>query len=78
LATRIQTPAFLPEFRYTFNEYLLFDVNAPAVVTAVYFVYYLILEPFAAVSLSYVIDASVVPSDIGPSCCTHRKWRYHY
>jgi len=48
LATRIQTPTFLPEFRYTFNEYLLFDLNTPAVVTAIYLVYYLILEPFAA------------------------------
>lgn len=48
LATRIQTPAFFPEFRYTFNEYLLFDLNTPAVVTAIYVVYYLILEPFAA------------------------------
>ncbi|KAG1874729.1 hypothetical protein DFJ58DRAFT_650948 [Suillus subalutaceus] len=48
LATRIQTPTFLPEFRYTFNEYLLFDLNTPAVVTAIYIVYYLILEPFAA------------------------------
>ncbi|KAG2077715.1 DUF962-domain-containing protein [Suillus decipiens] len=48
LATCIQTPAFLPAFRYTLNEYLLFDLNTPAVVTVIYLVYYLALEPFAA------------------------------
>lgn len=48
LATRIQTPAFLPEIRYTFNEYLVFDMNTPAMVTAIYLLYYLILEPIAA------------------------------
>ncbi|KAG1907491.1 uncharacterized protein F5891DRAFT_374127 [Suillus fuscotomentosus] len=48
LATRIQTPAFLPVFRYTFNEYLSFDLNTSAVVAAIYLGYYIILEPFAA------------------------------
>ncbi|KAG1753747.1 uncharacterized protein EDB91DRAFT_1099659 [Suillus paluster] len=48
LATRIPSPSFLPEVRYTFNEYLVFDMNTPAVGTTLYFVYYFILEPIAA------------------------------
>ncbi|KAJ8592095.1 DUF962-domain-containing protein [Rhizopogon salebrosus TDB-379] len=48
LLTRTPNPAFLPEVHYAFNEYFVFDMNVPAVLTAFYLVYYLILEPIAA------------------------------
>jgi hypothetical protein len=58
LLTRTPNPAFLPEVRYAFNEYFVFDMNVPAVLTAFYLVYYLILEPIAAVRLP---------------CCNHAR-----
>ncbi|KAG7097224.1 hypothetical protein E1B28_004595 [Marasmius oreades] len=47
LSTDLPT-TFLPKVHYDINEYLAFDLNIPALVTAFYIVYYLILEPFAA------------------------------
>ncbi|KAK7470946.1 hypothetical protein VKT23_002361 [Stygiomarasmius scandens] len=48
LTADLPRPSFLPEIHYDFNEYLAFDLNFPAVFTVVYILYYLILEPVAA------------------------------
>ncbi|KAH7888014.1 hypothetical protein F5I97DRAFT_1805740 [Phlebopus sp. FC_14] len=48
LAARIPLPAFLPTPHHIFNEYLAFELNTPALVTAFYLVYYTILDPVAA------------------------------
>lgn len=39
----------LPDYRLTINQYMLFDLNIPAVLASVYMAYYFILEPIAAV-----------------------------
>jgi hypothetical protein len=49
LTSAIPVPEFVPAVRYTFNDYFVFDLNAPAIHAALYLVYYLLLEPFAAV-----------------------------
>ncbi|RXW21169.1 hypothetical protein EST38_g4669 [Candolleomyces aberdarensis] len=41
-------PAFFPKIHYPINEYLVFDLNWPAVVASLYIGYYFLLEPFAA------------------------------
>ncbi|OJA13199.1 hypothetical protein AZE42_10427 [Rhizopogon vesiculosus] len=48
LLTLIPHPTFLPDIRYAFNEFLVFDMNTSAIFTAFYLAYYLILEPIAA------------------------------
>ena len=50
LTTLIPSPSFLPSAHYVFNNFLIFDLNTSALVTAFYLLYYLILEPVAAVS----------------------------
>ncbi|KAH7916760.1 DUF962-domain-containing protein [Hygrophoropsis aurantiaca] len=49
LSTRIPVPASFPTVHYSISDYLVFDFNTPAITTAVYLVYYLILEPVAAI-----------------------------
>jgi len=49
LLTPIPSPAFLPDIHYRLNEYFVFDMNVPAMLSALYLVYYVILEPIAAV-----------------------------
>ncbi|KAF8558797.1 DUF962-domain-containing protein [Imleria badia] len=49
LATLIPSPPFLPSTHYVVNNFLIFDMNTPALVTAFYLSYYLILEPVAAI-----------------------------
>ncbi|THV05454.1 DUF962-domain-containing protein [Dendrothele bispora CBS 962.96] len=48
LASDFSHLSFLPEIHHVFNEYLVFDLNIPAIFTFVYIIYYLILEPVAA------------------------------
>jgi len=49
LTSTIPVPEFVPAVRHTFNDYFVFDLNVPAIHAALYLVYYLLLEPFAAV-----------------------------
>lgn len=44
-------PSFVPTYRHAFNDYLLFDTNYATLMAVIYIVYYLLLEPIAAVSL---------------------------
>ncbi|EIW82523.1 DUF962-domain-containing protein [Coniophora puteana RWD-64-598 SS2] len=48
IATRIPTPSFFPYVHHEFNEYFVFDLNAPAVAALLYQSYYFALEPVAA------------------------------
>ncbi|KAN0097276.1 Protein of unknown function (DUF962) domain containing protein [Tylopilus felleus] len=48
LITLIPSPPFLPSTHHVFNDFLIFDLNTSALVTAFYLSYYLILEPVAA------------------------------
>ncbi|EEB94059.1 hypothetical protein MPER_07197 [Moniliophthora perniciosa FA553] len=50
LLADVPTPEFLPNIHHECYEYLAFDMNIPAVLSAFYISYYLILEPSAAVS----------------------------
>jgi hypothetical protein len=74
----IPNPSFLPEIHYTFNEYLVFDMNVSAVLTAVYLAYYFILEPIAAVRLLCCKSSPATSPDACFSCSTRRSWCYHY
>lgn len=47
LGTRLPPPTFLPSTHYVFNEYMIFETNAPALTMALYMVYYAILDPVA-------------------------------
>ncbi|KAG9317643.1 hypothetical protein JVU11DRAFT_1854 [Chiua virens] len=49
LATRIPSPSFLPSVHHVFSDYLVFDLNTPAITTAFYLTYYLILDSTAAI-----------------------------
>ncbi|KAG6335042.1 hypothetical protein ID866_4044 [Astraeus odoratus] len=48
LSTRLPRPAFLPPIQYVFNDYMIFETNAPFVTAIIYMVYYFILDPVAA------------------------------
>jgi len=49
LITLVPSPSFLPPAHYVINSYLVFDVKTPALVTAFYLLYYLLLDPVAAI-----------------------------
>jgi len=53
----VGTPDFFPEIHYVFHKYLIFDFNWPAVQALVYILYYMILEPVAA--LLYVPQMTI-------------------
>jgi len=49
LSTLLPSPSFLPSAHYVFNNYLVFDMKTPALTTAFYLSYYLLLDPVAAI-----------------------------
>jgi len=48
LASELPVPSFIPEVHHRINNYLRFDLNLAAIHAGLYFIYYLILEPTAA------------------------------
>jgi uncharacterized membrane protein YGL010W len=48
LASQLPVPSSLPDIHYKINDYLIFDLNIPAILAAIYFLYYFALEPLAA------------------------------
>ncbi|THH33832.1 hypothetical protein EUX98_g354 [Antrodiella citrinella] len=52
LFTNVSTKGFLPDISYRFNDYLAFQLNLPTIHALISIVYYLLLEPSAAVSTS--------------------------
>jgi len=52
-------PPFMPTVHYTFNDYLVFDLNYATIHAALYLVYYFILEPVAAVRNSTVLRSAI-------------------
>ena len=49
LACDIPMPSFIPTFHAEFGRFLIFDFNVTAIITLLYFSYYLALDPVAAV-----------------------------
>ncbi|TFK27004.1 DUF962-domain-containing protein [Coprinopsis marcescibilis] len=49
LTAPLPTLRFFPDIHYELHKYLVFDLNWPAIVAALYIGYYLILEPVAAI-----------------------------
>lgn len=49
MSTRIPFPSFVPPIHHEFNEYMVFDLKFPSIMAGAYLLYYLALEPFAAV-----------------------------
>lgn len=54
LTTLIPSP-FLPSAQYVFSKYLVFDMNTPTLVAAVYLSYYTLLEPVSAVGSQMIL-----------------------
>ncbi|KAJ3550487.1 hypothetical protein NM688_g5066 [Phlebia brevispora] len=50
LTANIPLPDAIPPVHYKVNDYLIFDLNFPALWAASYVLYYLILDPIAAIS----------------------------
>lgn len=48
-ASQLPLPSLIPVVRYSLNDYFHFDLNWAAIHAGLYFVYYLVLEPVAAV-----------------------------
>ncbi|KAJ3565802.1 hypothetical protein NP233_g7411 [Leucocoprinus birnbaumii] len=48
LATQIPVPSLIPAIHHKFNDYLVFDLNWPSIHAGLYLLYYLALEPVAA------------------------------
>ncbi|KAJ7095103.1 hypothetical protein B0H15DRAFT_828085 [Mycena belliarum] len=48
MASQIPVPAFVPAIHHSFSDHLVFDLNYSAIHAALYLVYYLALEPIAA------------------------------
>ncbi|KAJ8523002.1 hypothetical protein ONZ45_g524 [Pleurotus djamor] len=63
MATRIPMPEAVPKVHHVFNEYLVFDLNAPAIHAGLYFLYYLMLEPVAAVLYAPQLAFSVLTAN---------------
>lgn len=53
LASTLPTPPFFPDFHYTFNPYMSFEINWSTIVMGLYLAYYYALEPLAAVRIYY-------------------------
>ncbi|KAG6907835.1 hypothetical protein DXG01_007217 [Tephrocybe rancida] len=49
MASELPVPSFVPEVHHRINDYLCFDLNLSAIHAGLYLVYYLILEPTAAI-----------------------------
>ncbi|KAI9574494.1 hypothetical protein HD554DRAFT_43369 [Boletus coccyginus] len=60
LGTRIPSPPFLPSVHYVFNNYLVFEMNTPALVTVFYLLYYLLLDPAAAILYAPQLSLSLL------------------
>ncbi|KAF6742623.1 hypothetical protein DFP72DRAFT_937848 [Ephemerocybe angulata] len=60
LAAPAPVPEFFPKIHYVINEYLVFDLNWPAVAAAAYLGYYFVLEPFAALLYAPQIALSLL------------------
>jgi len=47
-SSEIPMPSFFPIIHHTFNDYMTFELNFPAVQCLLYFAYYFVLEPLSA------------------------------
>ena len=50
LLAPFRPPLFVPAYRHVINDYMMFETNYAALMGTVYIAYYILLEPFAAVS----------------------------
>jgi len=60
MASTIPMPSFIPEYHYTINAYLSADLNVSAIHAAIYMMYYLVLEPVAAILYAPQLALSVL------------------
>ncbi|KAF9452174.1 DUF962-domain-containing protein [Macrolepiota fuliginosa MF-IS2] len=60
LATQIPVPSAIPTIQHKFNDYLVFDLNWSAIHAGLYVLYYLALEPIAAVLYAPQLILSVL------------------
>ncbi|KAG6903327.1 hypothetical protein C0995_013080 [Termitomyces sp. Mi166 len=62
LVADLPVPSFVPDIHYQINDYLRFDLNLSAIHAGLYFVYYLILEPIAAILYAPQLTLSLLTS----------------
>ncbi|KAJ6516154.1 hypothetical protein C8R45DRAFT_1049581 [Mycena sanguinolenta] len=48
MGTKIPVPSFVPTIHHQFSDYLVFELNGPAIYAAICLAYYFVLEPMAA------------------------------
>lgn len=53
-------PSFVPPIYHEFNGYLIFNLNYPTIVAGLFFLYYLMLEPVAALLYSPQLALTVL------------------
>jgi hypothetical protein len=72
LASALPVPSFIPSYHYAINEYLVFDLNISAIHAGTYILYYLTLEPLAAVCAFKF--SGVMTTHLRYSYSTLRNW----
>lgn len=74
-------PPFVPAYRHVINNYMMFETNYATLMGTVYIVYYLLLEPVAAVGFfllpSHNCDYSPKPQAIVRSSDDHHNLDCH-
>jgi hypothetical protein len=55
----LPTPSFFPAIHKTFTDHLAFDFNWIAISSALYMMYYFVLDPIAAVSLPSAVHLRI-------------------
>jgi len=48
MGCQVPVPSFIPPVHHEFNEYFVFNLNIASIVSGLYFLYYIALEPVAA------------------------------
>jgi len=48
MGCQVPVPSFIPPVHHVFNEYLVFNLNIASIISGLYFLYYIALEPVAA------------------------------
>lgn len=64
LASEFPLPAFIPSVYHEFNRYLIFDLNFPAIIAGLYVLYYITLEPVAAVRILFRASSLITSSSL--------------
>ncbi|KAJ7904255.1 hypothetical protein B0H14DRAFT_2662073 [Mycena olivaceomarginata] len=71
MGSQIPVPSFIPAIHHRFSDYLVFDLNVPAIHAAIYLAYYFALEPFAALLYTPQLVLSLLTATAYSSTAGH-------